>query len=189
VFGTIHRGDVIVFEFDERKAEEAKSHLVKRVLGTPGDRVELKGGTVFVNGNSERAPRRGIPMHEGLQLHDEVWEVPRRGQAVQLTSENLARWQPLIQREGHTALLSDGNKTLIDGKSASRYTIEENYYFVLGDHREASSDSRVWGFVPEQDIVGEALIVYWSWDTEAQPSGIVEKILSIRWSRIGNLIR
>jgi signal peptidase I len=189
ILGTIHRGDVVVFVLDGQRRDVPQAHLVKRVVGTPGDRVELRAGSFLVNGRSEKLPKEGIPPHDGLQLHEQQWEVPRAGQTAHLSMENFFRWRPLIEQEGHTVSLADEGTILIDGNPESRYTVKENYYFVLGDHREASNDSRVWGFVPEKDIVGEALFIYWSLDIEADQDGFVGKISSVRWDRIGNLIR
>jgi signal peptidase I len=94
----------------------------------------------------------------------------------------------LIEREGHTVRTED-DMILIDGTVTSTYLVHKNYYFVLGDNRDNSMDSRYWGFVPDDHLIGEALFVYWSWDTKVSVSNISEKLSTIRWKRIGTLIR
>ena len=74
-------------------------------------------------------------------------------------------------------------KLSIDGKSLTSYTFKQNYYFMMGDNRHNSLDSRYWGFVPEDHIVGKALFIWFSVDQEAR---LLKKV---RWGRIGNIIR
>jgi signal peptidase I len=114
--------------------------------------------------------------------------VPKQGNIVKLEPATIAQWRMLIEREGHTVRTAD-NMILIDGIAASTYRVRQNYYFVLGDNRDNSMDSRYWGFVPDDHLIGEALFVYWSWNTEVSVSNISEKLSTIRWKRIGTLIR
>jgi signal peptidase I len=115
--------------------------------------------------------------------------VPRKGEKILLTSENLGAYKDLVERERHHVEIDMAGAVLIDGREMSHYAVERDYYFVLGDNRGNSLDSRVWGFVPEDAIIGEALLVYWSWDTELRGEGVHERFGNIRWDRIGTLIR
>ena len=66
--------------------------------------------------------------------------------------------------------------------------MQRNYYFMMGDNRDNSEDSRYWGFVPDDNIVGQAMIIYLSWDQDIPLLNIPQKIASIRWSRFFNLV-
>jgi signal peptidase I len=77
----------------------------------------------------------------------------------------------------------------IDGKAADTYTVERNYYFGMGDNRDNSLDSRFWGFIPEENIVGTPMIVYWSWNPDIPLYSIFSKLGSIRLTRVGSLIK
>jgi signal peptidase I len=93
--------------------------------------------------------------------------VPAAGETVTLTRENWDVVAPVIREyEGHEAgTLGDG-RYQIDGEEVTTYTFDQNYYFMMGDNRDRSADSRFWGFVPEDHIVGKAFIIYFSWDHE-----------------------
>ncbi len=108
--------------------------------------------------------------------------------SLQLDGTTIARWRTFIEREGHTCEFS-GSSLRVDGKSVTDYAVERNYYFMMGDNRENSLDSRFWGFVPEQSIIGKALIAYWSWDPNIPFYDLFSKMSSIKWNRIGILVR
>jgi signal peptidase I len=91
--------------------------------------------------------------------------VPRRGQTVRLTAETWPVVRDIVERhEGRVARRFADGRYEIDGALTDRYTFEQDYYFVLGDNRDDSSDSRRWGFVPRDHLVGKAVMVYFSWD-------------------------
>jgi signal peptidase I len=209
LFQNIHRGDVVVFEYpggrDEIKTSESVNYI-KRCIGVPGDTVEIRSGLVYVNKTMTPFPQQGIPTDHpsGLSFRQpkEMFPqgatytdvnygpviVPQQGDLIALDRATIDQWQVLIEREGHTVQPS-ADTILIDGSAALTYKVRQNYYFVLGDNRDNSLDSRYWGFVPDDYLIGEALLVYWSWDTEVPVTNLSEKLSTIRWKRIGTLIR
>jgi signal peptidase I len=209
LFTHIHRGDVVVFEFPGNKNELKPPEIVyyiKRCLGLPGDTVELRLGQVMVNGDLKPFPPMGIrtdhPTGDRWSRSAELFPngssytdvnygpviVPKHGDVVTINFRTIDQWKTIIEREGHSVVFRNGT-IVIDEAVTSSYRVQRDYYFVLGDNRDNSLDSRFWGFVPDDHIVGEALFVYWSWDTETPVNNLSDKLSSIRWNRIGALIK
>jgi len=207
-FGKVRRGDVVVFEFPGKHSEldgNDPVYYIKRCVGIPGDTILIRSGAVHVDGQEVLLPAHGRASYPGQSLWLEPAEgggsgsidvnnvgpiiVPKKGDRIVLTDATVSHWKELISREHHTVSVDSGDVITLDGVPASSYVIEQNYYFMLGDNRGNSLDSRFWGFVPEGNIIGEALVIYWSWDPEDPGIGLKERVSKIRWSRVGTLIR
>jgi signal peptidase I len=132
----VRRGDIIVFRYPLNPTQ----HFVKRVVGVPGDRVRLINRQVWVNGS---------PLHENYVVH--------RSPAHDVYRDEFPRLNlPVPGLDG--AWWLQMKKLVEDGE----LIVPQGSYFVLGDNRDESSDSRYWGFVPRENIIGRPLLIYWS---------------------------
>ena len=110
-----------------------------------------------------------------------VW-IPKKGEKIALTMDNIAVYErPIKVYEGNDLEIKDG-KILINGKEAKEYTFKMDYYWMMGDNRHNSADSRYWGFVPEDHIVGKPIFIWWSSDPDRHG------ISGVRWSRLGRIV-
>ncbi len=116
-------------------------------------------------------------MHWTRDNYGPIW-IPAKGKSINLTMENLPVYERCIRTyEGNTLEVKDG-KILINGKAATSYTFKLDYYWMMGDNRHNSLDSRYWGFVPEDHIVGKPIFIWWSSDPDRGGFS------GIRWNRL-----
>ena len=106
-----------------------------------------------------------------------IW-IPAKGVTVPLTRENIPFYRRIIAVYEHNDFQERDGKFFIDNEEVTSYTFKQDYYFMMGDNRHNSLDSRYWGFVPEDHIVGTPAVIWLSRD----PSG------KIRWRRIGKFV-
>ncbi len=110
-----------------------------------------------------------------------VW-IPKKGETIELTMDNIAIYErPIRVYEANDLEVKNG-QIYINGRMAKEYTFKMDYYWMMGDNRHNSADSRYWGFVPEDHIVGKPIFVWWSSDPDRKGFG------GVRWSRIGKLV-
>lgn len=132
----VKRGDIIVFRYPI----DISKTFVKRVAGVPGDRLRIEEKQLFVNGRAVAEPYK---VHKSDYLDSYRGRFPGESNAFQYPEA-----RDMLARH------------VVDGE----IVVPPGRYFALGDNRDSSSDSRVWGFVPRENIVGKPLIVYWSFD-------------------------
>ncbi len=136
--------DIIVFKYPEDRSKD----FIKRVIGTPGDTIEIRDKQVLRNGKKLTEP---YARHSSSHIND--------------NSFPMKKWPP----HSYVPVLRD---------NLGQIQVPKNKYFVMGDNRDESYDSRFWGYVDEEDVVGKAWRIYWSW------KGLSE----IRWTRIGDYV-
>ena len=201
------RGDVVVFESPVTKTNPADelTNYVKRCVALPGDTVLIESGNVSVSGRKQPVPsgakrEKRIPYPSGYvdariyprgaQFNADDYGpvvVPSAGMTVPLSSATIDTWRELIEREGHTVRVKNGD-VFVDDILSTEYTIGHDYYFMMGDNRRNSLDSRFWGFVPKELIIGKAMIIYWSWDQEKAREPFFSRLAAVHWDRIGTII-
>ncbi len=182
----VQRGDVIVFM--KPNPESPDLILVKRTIGIPGDRIHLRKGVVYLNGVAQIEPHAIQPTDDGSLSSD---YQAYRDDFPSVTPE---------PEEQVTEVWRQALPTHIQGDDL---VVPPGYVFAMGDHRTASLDGRYWGFVPQQNILGRPLFVYWSFETPADQENktsmgdrigfmfhIVTHVFSdTRWMRTFHVIR
>jgi len=155
-------GDVVVFKYPL----DPTLDYIKRCIAIGGQTIEVSSGDVFIDGKPE-----GKKTDLGSKYDPEDGRhVKRTKMTTPLGKEYVIRHY--VDRYAQT-------------DNFGPVTVPEGHYFMMGDNRDNSSDSRVWGFLPEENVVGEALIIYFSWDKTGAIWNLLE---SVRWARVADLI-
>ena len=108
--------------------------------------------------------------------------VPQKGVTITINDENLPYYKQIIELYENNNLVTNNGIIYINGIKADTYTFQQDYYWLMGDNRHNSLDSRYWGFVPFDHVLGKPVMVWFSWDADA-PS-FMAKLKSIRWNRM-----
>jgi signal peptidase I len=143
----VKRGDIIVFRFPV----DIKQTFVKRCMGVPGDRIRIVNKQVYLN---------GVKLDEPYKVHK---------------TDYFDSYRDNFPGEPNVSVESGAIDMLTHHVVNGEVVVPPNYYFAMGDNRDSSLDSRYWGFVPRENIVGKPLIVYWSYDAttdQLQDSGL-----------------
>jgi signal peptidase I len=153
--GSPQRGEVMVFKYPQ----DPSTDFIKRVVGIPGDVVEYKHKRLTINGQ----PQTVVPANE----------IQRKGMQefanTDRFEENLGTHHHVIQIRNDQPTLYNSRVMDYPNRDACEYnsdgfvcTVPPGHYFMMGDNRDSSSDSRYWGFVPDQNIVGRAFLIWWN---------------------------
>src|SRR5687768_16407343 len=189
----IGRGDIIVFKYPGNKVrpENDRSrnlipyqiNYVKRVIGLPGETVEFRDNQVFINGQLLPEHRMIGDADDNISaLEVSEFEQPREGENYNVyyskeTMDDVKAGKQLSRR---------GYEFGVAGKPS---VVPPNQFFVMGDSRDNSEDSRYWGFVPRELIVGRAMFVYWSCDRGASNGDLFGCVTHPRLGRIGKFVK
>lgn len=187
----VRRGDIMVFKYPGyRHRYEAgdqspnnipyKTNYVKRVIGIPGDHIKIEGRTVLVNGQP-------LPEH--------VVTVVDRSKEKGVVEGDPRQFMPLVIKDDSARKPSDQYDVYynvepekdvpVGSFEFNDVTVPPDSYFVMGDNRNNSLDSRYWGFVPRDLVIGRAMFVYWSYD-ESESEG---NFLNTRWNRTFKMVK
>ena len=190
----VERGDIIVFKYPGNKVhpENDRSrgnvpyqiNYVKRVIGLPGETIEFRNNQVFINGQL-------LPEHR-------IIGDAKDGESALETTEV----EPIKPEEKYSVYYSEETmKPVLAGRNLPRpqyaefgfqgktMVVPEDQFFVMGDSRDNSEDSRYWGFVPRELIVGRAMFVYWSCNRAAAGGSMLGCITNPRLNRIGKMVK
>ena len=166
IFGSLpHRGDVVVFRYPPDPSED----YIKRVIGLPGDHVQVRDGQLYING--QEVPRQ--PAGDYVTDEDGIHMVLRRYR------------EELPGGVSHYLLKATDQGEM---NNTGDYVVPPNELFVLGDNRDNSADSRFWGFVPMENLIGKAEVIFFSIDAQAPWWEFWEWPLEIRWGRFGMVV-
>lgn len=178
-YRTIQHGDIVVF----LSPETPGLYVVKRVIGVPGDKIHLRDGVVY---------RNGQPLQEPYVIHSQGNYDPYR--------DNF----PAVPASESAVHVASGWPVMAGVmKEGDDITVPPDSYFGMGDNRDVSYDSRYWGFIPRENIIGRPLFVYWSFNTPSdqwQKTDMSDRIQFLghvalhffdqtRWSRMFHLVR
>lgn len=171
-YSDVKRGDIIVFRYPV----DIRQTFVKRAIGVPGDRIRLVDKQLILNGNRVKEPY------------------------VYHKTEYIDSYRDNFPGEPNVHVAESAMDMLMNHVQGGDVVVPPGFVFAMGDNRDSSLDSRYWGFVPRENIIGKPLIIYWSYDapTEAlaDPSISVNHIVDLvmhfptktRWGRTFNLI-
>ncbi|XMD98889.1 MAG: signal peptidase I [Candidatus Karelsulcia muelleri] len=207
-FKKINHNDMIVFNFPndfKSKSIDKKKYYIKRCIGLPGDNLIIKNGLLYINGLLKKEKTNSLLFKVQKKLisfkkeiipnylketnifpEDKLWNrdnygpiyIPKKGDCLYLNKKNLFLYKDLITKYENNSLKLKKNVFIINNKKTFKYLVKKNYYFMLGDNRENSLDSRYWGFLPFDHIVGKPLLILFSTNE-----------FKIRWNRFFSLIK
>lgn len=163
---SVEQGDIIVF----KSPQTPERDFIKRCVGLRGDVVEVRDKVLYVNGRPFSDPPgvtfRDAPVcssgfRPGNRDNMGPFTVPGKGTVIQLNEENIALYGDVIEYEGHVLTSDNGGAVHIDGRPVVSYTFAMDHFFMMGDNRDNSQDSRFWKSLPDAYVKGKAIAIYW----------------------------
>ncbi|WP_259125388.1 signal peptidase I [Candidatus Karelsulcia muelleri] len=196
-FQQINHNDIIVFNFPndlKKRPLDKKDYYLKRCIGLPGDILSIKNGLIYINGILDNKVQKKIKKYilpknlkeYNIYPENKLWNrdnygpiyIPKKGDYLNLNLENISFYKDLITKSENSSLKIKKKKIFINNKVQSKYLVNKNYYFMLGDNKNNSLDSRYWGLIPYDHIVGKPLFIWLS----------ISKNELVRWNRCFTII-
>ena len=167
--------DALLILMTSKAAEELRAY--------PG----IKSVTIVTTPRGEQPPQEKLfPDFPGMDWSKDFYGpiyCPKKGDHIKMTLKNYYMYQQAIKvYENNPGLTLSGSQVMLDGRPITEYTFKMDYYFMMGDNRDNSEDSRFWGFVPEDHVVGKPIIIWLSLDHD------VPWYKRIRWNRMFKVI-
>jgi len=180
----IHRGDIVVFLSVNPRTPDL--HIVKRIIGIPGDRIHLQDGVVYRNGEKLNEPYVNHSRNDSYSGYD-----PYR--------DNF----PVVPPSEDGNVIPEWRLAIAQHVENGDIVVPPDSYFGMGDNRKVSLDSRYWGFIPKENVIGRPMFIYWSFETtedQYQPGEIGQRLSSMahvvlhffddsRWRRTLRMVR
>jgi len=203
--------DIVVFQFPrgfENDSLRNNSKYIKRIVAGPHDTLKIVDGEIFVNGRiivlpstikiSKERERSGWVIDDKIYPPGAKWNkynygpivIPGKGDTIKISPENFEKWQSIIVMDfGERALIPEGTIITLAGKAISEYVLKQDHYFVIGDNSEVSMDSRYFGFITDNMIIGKAMFIYWSYNSNKTAPGPLGFLSAIRSDRLFRFIK
>lgn len=183
--GLPEHGDVVVFKYPV----DPRIDYIKRVMGLPGDRIIYRNKTLYIKRACKETDAKCPEFEQITQKLEGDYEGPDAQYGMmQFESEMINKNHQILNDRQTPSRLSHYFQQA--GTEQDEFLVPENHYFVMGDNRDNSLDGRFWGFVPEENLVGEAVAIWMSFDFERTEESFLPKWVptGIRFSRIGAII-
>lgn len=152
--GEPKRGDVFVFRYPEKPWQ----NYIKRVIGLPGDRIRWQADKLIING--KQIPHEEVGLYTAVDQHGRKLDARHLVEDLLGVKHDIILYQTNEPLDGRPMLVDGGHFPMVEGSTDREIVVPEGKYFAMGDNRFGSSDSRSWGFVPEENLVGKAMFVW-----------------------------
>lgn len=205
-FGKPVINDIIVFDFPALKLYDGtiiEEKFIKRIIACPGDTLQILNKEFFVNQIKIELPRTAVSFKEDIRKKNTADEgifppgkswnrdfygplvIPKKGDQIEISSKNFREWQNTIVLDNENAeLREEGTVITLNGKPIRNYVFKHDHYFVVGDNLDVSHDSRYFGLVNDNMIIGKAMFIYWSMDSKKIADGPLGFLSGIRTNRM-----